>query len=671
MEKTDLFLGYRYIKASVEISVSSESETLLSIDVCRMLQMSSGQRPWQLHVIPFDLVTVSEKKGVISVSLMNETIEASCNFTLNKKGTLEAEISWKNNSQESLTDTVLALVLPIQESQLITTVIPSKLYCNGAVPANYFNVFEEHRVSIPAVNCQFMHSAHTVLSQTILPIPSSCQLNPDFDNEWSFGIIPYEQSSAIAMLSGAVAFDGMPDQIYTKPGTTETYERGYFTFPPNSQLTKRFVIAGSLHSVPEEAQKDFVSLCYEQFNPTCPAKIYYNEFLKLKDSALQCRYDEKLGIYENVIVKDTNEIYDYKKGSSFYAPSNLLAAWCDAAFSLHVRNAAGIKRAKKCADFFVNANNQMSCKALRYLHCNLETMEWSNLTENQVLDSHEFGKTMLYLADIIKIFREHYLEVQQEWLDCLCTGCDFLSAKSAWNANGMLPQLWDSNGLVSTAPATPFGNAGVCALVKAYLLVNKKTYLDAAEKLFKLYYEAVLNRSDSICNAVNQKEYDAYFLMAAMELYSATENQLYLDAAAYVANRLITFVYFQNQKTPENSCLSQKKFTGLSFVSTQSHCIHSLFPCYELKQLAEITENKFYGAISKLTTNAILNNLLKGDSQETQKIAGESFSEIYCTNWSEDGSKALWRNGFSLENSLNANAWMYRQILLHVTHVKI
>ena len=125
MEKTDLFLGYRYIKASVEISVSSESETLLSIDVCRMLQMSSGQRPWQLHVIPFDLVTVSEKKGVISVSLMNETIEASCNFTLNKKGTLEAEISWKNNSQESLTDTVLALVLPIQESQLITTVIPS------------------------------------------------------------------------------------------------------------------------------------------------------------------------------------------------------------------------------------------------------------------------------------------------------------------------------------------------------------------------------------------------------------------------------------------------------------------------------------------------------------------------------------------------------------------
>ena len=97
MEKTDLFLGYRYIKASVEISVSSESETLLSIDVCRMLQMSSGQRPWQLHVIPFDLVTVSEKKGVISVSLMNETIEASCNFTLNKKGTLEAEISWKNN----------------------------------------------------------------------------------------------------------------------------------------------------------------------------------------------------------------------------------------------------------------------------------------------------------------------------------------------------------------------------------------------------------------------------------------------------------------------------------------------------------------------------------------------------------------------------------------------
>ena len=101
MEKTDLFLGYRYIKASVEISVSSESETLLSIDVCRMLQMSSGQRPWQLHVIPFDLVNVSEKKGVISVSLMNETIEASCNFTLNKKALLKQKSAGKTTPRKA------------------------------------------------------------------------------------------------------------------------------------------------------------------------------------------------------------------------------------------------------------------------------------------------------------------------------------------------------------------------------------------------------------------------------------------------------------------------------------------------------------------------------------------------------------------------------------------
>lgn len=151
------------------------------------------------------------------------------------------------------------------------------------------------------------------------------------------------------------------------------------------------------------------------------------------------------------------------------------------------------------------------------------------------------------------------------------------------------------------APATPFGNAGVCALVKAYLLVNKKTYLDAAEKLLSF-----ITRQFSIVlipfAMPSTKKNMTHISLWPQGIILSNRKSIILRCRCLCCQQVNYICVLSKSKDARKFLPKPEKFTGLSFVSTQSHCIHSLFPCYELKQLAEITENKFYGAISKLTT---------------------------------------------------------------------
>lgn len=686
MADNELKLTYRYGKSTVKALVMSGENIAYEIDICDMLRMSQG-RPWSLEKMKFDIVDVADEDGTLTVLLENGLLMVMLTVYLNSEKDLSIECEWRNTSEETLTDVMLGIAIPVDVKQDCKLIMPPLFYHNCVDESGYLDgdcichggyVAEEHRFTLPVVSiAEMKHSQCT--NMALLSYPSKCNENDDADNEWSLGVVQKENTVFMTLLSGGVMYEGVKDKIIGGNNIICDYERGYFDFEADDSVVKKFVVSGWNETKEIGNVNTLLEKAYKIYSPKNEIEINRNDFLKFKGIALKNRYIETDGIVgyvkelSTVAPAESEVLMHYESLKKEWTVDNLCAAWCDALHSLRGGMKEGILRAKKCVDFYIGSSK---CKksGLRQLYYNCETEKWSYSSLGDVVPSGEYGRMLSYLADIISLFKEHCLEVPKSWVDALEDSCNFLCGFRKMTKMGLFPDYWNSDGGIGTNSKSATGVACVAALAKAYKITEDRHYISAAVKALIKYYEGIILKHKLLTKKSKYDEEDikncdkeAYvnFIDAALSCYEATNEERYVKMASAAADILLLYVDVINYHSKKDSKLAKLDLDmrGLSRSGLYEHCSDVLFPSYSVKRVAEITSNAFFSSVSLMTVNASVQLVSTGDAEYGFVAVGEHPGKLYFTNWSENGNKDEWRGGYDDINSLKTLVWSFRQVL--------
>ncbi len=681
MKNGEYFLTYRYTNASVEIVVMSGDTQAYKVDICKMLR-ASFKRPWQQDTMAYDMIDVADENGVITILLENAVMMIMLTISLAPDGTLSVETEWKNTSGEELKDVMLGISIPVKAEDADGIVIPSVCYDEGLAETGDFKceylsgggfVAEEHRLPIPFVCINNVKRA-AGNSLALFSVPSKCNLNEDYDSEWSLGIVREEDNISMLLISGGVMVNGQKDFVYGGLNTNVPYERGYFDMPADTEVVKKFAIYCWEADKKSEAFDNVIKKSFDLFSPDNKIQTSYNDFLKYKSIALKNRYvesDDFAGYVKKL--SDAHEDMHYTTMSDGWTIDNIAAAWCDAQNSLELRKREGIMHARKCVDFYLNTSK---CKkrGLRQLYFDNATMKWRYSMQGDIIPSCEFGLMVSYLADIILLFKEHCLEVPESWSEAFEDSCDFLCLLRKMTKEGIYPQYWTPDGGVGESDTFAGGVTCVSALAKAYSVTGEHQYITVAVKALIKYYECMILRNklfikkkkqEDIKSACYDKEAYVYFMTAAFDCYEATRDEKLLKMVCAAAEILMTYVNFVDYPLKRDSKLNKMDFDmrGLSYASRREHALNVIFPSYEMKTAGEITGNALLRKMADITVNAAVRLASSGEGEYGLIAAGEQPEVLYTTNWSESAQTDEWRGGYGDFNTLRSLTWSFRQVL--------
>lgn len=696
MARNDFYLTYKYTGNTVKVLVRNEksnniiakngeidtynSGVYFEVDIYDALRMSVG-RPWSLDRIKFVITSVDEQKEHIIFNMCNERIKVVVDVMLTPFNDLLFDCQWENVSQDTLKDLMLGIAIPAQSHHNLKVIIPPVVNLhgvneNGELSGEHINnggyVAEEHRLTLPVVSVANMkHSSCT--NMAIFSLPSRFKTV----SSWSLGFVKQENTFYMLLLSGTVMYEGKKDMVLANKTSVVEYGRGYFDLAPGETVSKKFFVSGWRDSRDKNEITNLLGKCYNIYRPKGLQTVPINDYIKFKRTALVNRfYDDGVCVgytrLLNAVNAQENEpVQSYSEHSADWTIENLRAAWCDAAASLTSGDREGILRAKKCIEFFIRSS-PVSKRGLRKLYFDAQDNTWKNSSKGDVIPSDEFGRLLCYIADIILLFKQYFLEVPDEWMSLLTDGCNFLCTKRRFNKTGLYPEFWLADGNIGSKDKSSSGMNCICALSRAYKITRNNKYLRYASNCLFKYYDAVIEKNSlfyekkkfyeiSDCNKISYVN----FIIAAMDCFESIDDERFLKAALSASEWLALYVNVIGYPLKADSKLDKTDIytVGSSIISSKEQCCDWLFPYYELKILADETDDALVKKVQEIAYGYALQQFATEGVEYGYLAVGEQPHYVYNTNWSHELNRDEWRGGCSDVNDLSTLCWNLKQAI--------
>ena len=250
MKVNKYYLTYRFLNASVHAMIMRDEVEVYSIDLCRMLKIST-EKPWKLQKIDYDLFEMNEDNGMLTLCLQSGVMTVKLTLFINNDGLLEFEAEWENTSDEDIANVMLGVEIPMKLADADRIVIPGVCYDDGinengilksSVMGSRGYIAEEHKYPMPFVSIQnYKKSGDNSIA--LFSCPSKCQANEEFDSEWSLGVTTHGDDIKLVLLSGGVMYQGEKNTMLCAKDTAHKSDRGYFVFKSTQKVSKRFMLS--------------------------------------------------------------------------------------------------------------------------------------------------------------------------------------------------------------------------------------------------------------------------------------------------------------------------------------------------------------------------------------------------------------------------------------------
>ena len=299
-------------------------------------------------------------------------------------------------------------------------------------------------------------------------------------------------------------------------------------------------------------------------------------------------------------------------------------------------------RAFETVDFFVRGTEGDVPGLLRCYYL-VDSREWGGSWDNPKsnLASRMQGEALLDLIDILSLLRQHGKEAPQAWEELVHRACAFLSDPANLTDDGIFPLTWRHNGEVSEQFINTAGVPCVDALARAAMYFDCAQYLDTAKLIFSRYYDYHMKTFDlpfsraTFDAKCEDKEAGIYVFCAAADLYKATGDTFYKEAADDAADWILTFVFFWETGFLPGSQCDTKGFKSLGWpgVSVQNHHLDVFFPTWELYEYGKLTENKKLMHMSLCVAQALTHGVCTYPGEWGFTVIGEQGEQYFHTNF--------------------------------------
>ncbi len=619
------------------------------------LIFSSACRPWAIDYA-FDIGEISLSGTVITAPFSCDKLRGKIDFSFDENGFVSVKTAVSNVSGDVIEFFTFGLTLKTNAPAVQKVTIPHLIYNDNpsADPSRTVahigkkeglgTLAEEHRLPIPAVNIEW-DGGNAFSYITVLSVP---QVVTGADKDyWSIGALYGEtgKSHTIAATSGPLMFNGMKDMVYGGQGMPLPFERGYRVLLPGETLEKTFLIdAGET-----KEGRGFRALVDMGYKALCPSNTPAHSFcnmIEFKKSVVDSRYRHEEWASGYSCFGTANDFGDFSDRPDYFlyawTGQALKIAWSEMKLGLEFGETDRFERAFQTVDFFVRETEGEVTGLLRCYYL-VDTKEWGGSWDNPRtnLASRMQGEALLDLIDILSLLRQYGKEVPPAWEELVRRACDFLSDPACLTDDGIFPLTWHHSG----EPAEQFINtAGVpCvdALVRAAMYFDSEEYLATAKLIFSRYYDYHMKTFDlpfaraTFDAKCEDKEAGIYVFCAAADLYKATGDEFYKEAADDAADWLLTFVFFWETGFLPGSQCDTKGFKSLGWpgVSVQNHHLDVFFPTWELYEYGKLTDNEKLKDLSLCVAQALTYGVCTYPGEWGFTVIGEQGEQYYHTNY--------------------------------------
>ncbi|MBE6617510.1 MAG: hypothetical protein E7627_06200 [Ruminococcaceae bacterium] len=651
------------------------------------LFFASAKRPWEIDYA-FTIDEITEAAETVTVSFFCKALSGVAQFSFGEPDALRLNVSVKNKISSPLECFTFGATFKTNAPTTQKVVIPHVIYNDNPGADPYRTVahigkteglgiiVEEHRLPIPAVNIEWEQGGGFRYI-TVLSVPHVVT-GADHDY-WSLGALYGGEGKAhtITSTSGPLMFNGMRDIVYGGQGMPLPLERGYRTLQPGQVLEKTFII-----DVGETKEgrgfRKLVDLGYGILKPDNKPDHPFRDMIEYKKSVVDSRYRKESYCSGYSCFGTANDFGDFSGRPDYFlyawTGQALKIAWGEIKLGLDYGETERYNRGVEAVDFFVRETEGQTPGLLRCYYL-VDTKEWGGSWDNPGtnLASRMQGEALMDLVDILSLLRDHGKEVPKSWEELVRRACKFLTDPASLTADGIFPLTWNHNG----TPAEQFINtAGVpCvdALAKAAMYFDSEEYLSAAKLIFSRYYEYHMRTFDrhfaraTFDAKCEDKEAGIYVFCAAADLYKATGDEFYKEAADDAADWLLTFVFFWEIGFLPGSQCAEKKFCSLGWpgVSVQNHHLDVFFPTFEMYEYGKMTSNEKIMHMTLCVANALTYGVCTYPGEWGFTVIGEQGEQYYHTNyfqgWYPDllNNMHFWRGKMRTWNP----SWITAQVL--------
>jgi len=279
----------------------------------------------------------------------------------------------------------------------------------------------------------------------------------------------------------------------------------------------------------------------------------------------------------------------------------------------------------------------------------------------EVLDACNLGDAAFHfleaweLSDSCGFTRDNYR-------DLALSICDFMLNDQ--QSSGQFGKGWNLEGECLYRDGT-IGAFIVPAMIKAWQVTGDERYLSSAIRGYDFYFNDFAETGYTSAGALDtwciDKESSVPMLQAALMLYYATGDRIYLDRGEMTAWYISSWVWHHSARYPPESDFSSHGFNtfGMTSVSTQHHHLDpfGVFILPELLELSKLTGNDHWRQKAYAMWDAG-NQMISDGTLEVHGItrpAGSQTEAYFQTGWiGEPGSVndwlVCWMGAFRMES---------------------
>lgn len=624
----------------------------------------SQSRPWRFDAEEWENVRVAvtpDGEPMLVTAVENE--EFLCGIAFNFDGELlkgDLFLSFKKDSEKNF----VALSIPVEGDAVFTC--PGVLYNDnpsaraaGALVGHFppegkaSLMLEESRLPITGVNAEKEGTFISLFSV------------PETECEWSCGLHRDEGGESFLMLSsGCVSFNGEPDRIYIAKNTAGDAGTVYRSFRAGDKMTKRFALSwgGTAHK--GHGFRDLVRSGFNLLVPVAEEAKSREEVIDLKMQALKERWNGNgyiCAMPDNIYNSPAYFLYGWA-GQSFRL------ALCDLRYALLKKEEQGIKRMRRCVEFFLRGSGT-GIPGLRNNYFYLDKLSWTGFGPQSLYSSRALGETWSDLARIIRCCRENNIPEPEGALEALQEGLQFFLDHRL--PNGVVPHSWQSDGTPASDEFTCAGTGVLPAFFEFYRLTGDERWCGYAEEMIDSFYLQGGNDFSTpfshatLDAACEDKEAAIPFFSAAALAYEITGKEKFKEYAEAAADWLLTWVYFHEVPFRDGSICAVHDFraTGWPTVSVEHHHLDVFFPAWELYKFGKLVNNSLYRYMGRTVFTAWSHGISRGGGDWLFHNPGRQAEQFFQTHWffwAEDGGRwekfnpilryQLYRHGCNAEN---------------------
>ena len=622
----------------------------------------SATKPWSVPAREYETVRLAVTPGDEAMLVVAvEDDEMLCGMAFNFDGELlkgDLLVSFKKDSCKNF----VALALPVDGDS--NFICPGVLYNDNPSAERLVAHFpsagkaslmlEESRLPITGVNAEKEKKSFSLFSV------------PEMEQEWSLGLHREGEESLLMLASGCVSFNGVPDQVYIAKAVAGDPGCVYRNFRQGEKFAKRFAIFWNEAEHEGHGFRDLPRKGFDLLMPSTDEAKTLEEVITLKKQALNERWAGNgylCTMPDNLYRSPQTFLYGWT-GQSFRL------ALCDMRYAILKNEEEGIKRMRRCVEFFLQ-NSKTNVPGLRNNYFYLDEMQWkaNGTFEEPLYSSRALGETWSDLARILRCCRENNIPEPQGALEALREGLQFFLDHRL--PGGAVPLMWKKDGTPGSDKITCAGSSVLVAFFEFYRLTGEEEWRDRAVEMLELFYNIGGNdfatpfshaTLDASCE---DKEACVPFFNAAALAYEITGEEKFKKYAEVAADWLLTWVYFHEVPFREGSICAVNNFraTGWPTVSVEHHHLDVFFPAWELYKFGKSSGNAYLRHMGRVIFSAWSHGISTGGGDWLFHTPGRQAEQFFQTNWyftaEENGKWAnyhptlryqLYRHGYNAGN---------------------